>query len=259
MRPLFLALLTTAILLAGCKPKQQMSTSQIKEVDRDSCAAPAPQTPEPTARPAAEPALGTNQPDPTAESVAFQDASTFQNPDMQVVSTYGDEPTTGTTEGAETSGLALADGGCNGSGTPQKAKLTAAEEELLIRNAYDYATKKVKAEQSGLGSGWMGNVTGCGPKCNQVHDAYQPHINQYLKEQLQGQNLQYLTPVTVFDSGALPYDMSAHVYMGIGTKPQQFGEKPVLKSWVDPWRYGNATQYKPGTGPNSPDDVIDSY
>lgn len=204
----------------------------------------------------AEPVVPRHSSEPNATSKQATPTNTWNEPppstdNREVAAVFAQNQTFGT---PSTGGFNLA-GDCTPTPPPP---MSAAQEEQLIRNAYDYATKQVQKNGAVLGRGWIGNVTGCGMKCNEVHDAYQPHLQKYLADQLQGRQLNHYVPVTVFDSGWLPGDLSAHVYMGIGTKPQKIGEKPQLKSWTDPWRYGDSTQYKPGTGPNTPDDVIPS-
>lgn len=143
-----------------------------------------------------------------------------------------------------------------GLGGADPANLATPKREFaVIKKAFVYATQKVKKEHPGLGRGWLGNVTGTGPKCNVVHDAYAPHVRNYLQKS--GIEFRYYQPVTVFDAGCLPYDLAAHVYMGIGTVPESIMDEPDLVGWYDPWRYGNTeTLYKPGTGPNGASKVI---
>ena len=142
--------------------------------------------------------------------------------------------------------------------TPPAKKLLSADEEIaLIREAYDHATTLVKQELPGLGRAWTGNVTGLGPKCNVVQEAYERQVRIYLDAAKV--DFKHYIPVSIFDSGWAPSDMSAHIYMGIGTKPKSFSEEPTLYSWTDPWRYGNTAQFQPGTGPNSPNQIIPMY
>jgi len=93
-----------------------------------------------------------------------------------------------------------------------------------------------------------------GPTCDKVQQAYEIHVMQYIKKG--GVKLRHYIPVVVFDAGNLPYDLAQHIYMGIGFKPAGMFDEPKLYGWIDPWRYGHTEVYLPGTGPNSPDQII---
>lgn len=128
----------------------------------------------------------------------------------------------------------------------------AAQAELtLMMMAAENAMATAEEDLSGIGMGWSGNVTHLGPQCNVVHD--------YMAEEIQAildtynVNGDYYVFVTLFEEGALPWDLAAHVYYGIMNV--QTGEVVYI---FDPWRTGNVDPICPCDNPNGdPEQVIE--
>ena len=94
--------------------------------------------------------------------------------------------------------------------------------------------------------GWWGNMTG-GAKCNEVHDFIEAKLNS-IKTTL-GQGLTCYDVATMFDSGSLPFDIAAHVYLAVIDR--QTGEILYV---LDPWRYaGDCTLIPYEDDPNGGD------
>ena len=85
--------------------------------------------------------------------------------------------------------------------------------------------------------GWWGNVTGSA-KCNEVHDFLEQRLRE-LRDQLSA-GLACYDLATMFDSGSLPFDILAHVYLAVIDR--QTGEIIYV---LDPWRYGGSCDLIP--------------
>jgi len=99
--------------------------------------------------------------------------------------------------------------------------------------------------------GWAGNLTG-GAMCNEVHFYIQARLSQI--EASLGGNLQCYDLASMFDSGSLPNDYLAHVYLGVIDR--QTGEVLYV---LDPWRYAGSCDLIPyDEDPNGgdPEDVV---
>lgn len=101
---------------------------------------------------------------------------------------------------------------------------------------------ELKKNLPGLGSGWCGNVTGSGPKCNVVSDAFWKIWNKQPKLQLKCLAVNF-----AFDPGILPCDLAAHISVGIYLIGAPSGSTPIFE--IDPWRNATCT---PGPVTGSP-------
>ncbi len=98
-----------------------------------------------------------------------------------------------------------------------------------LQQIYNEVIDALETEFPYLGWGWCGNMTGLGPKCDQVSDAFA----RIIRPKLRAANFRCLTVVNIFDSGPLPGDLCAHVYFGV----KHTGEDRIIL-YLDPWRYG---------------------
>jgi len=130
----------------------------------------------------------------------------------------------------------------------EKKLLTPKQEKAFLQKVFNEATKTVKTKYPTMGRGWLGNVTRSGPECDKVHQAYENEVEKLIKKE--GVKLRHFHPATLFSSGALPWDLTAHVYMGIVDK----NKKPVTV--FDPWRNGSTKPIAPSQNPNRVDKVI---
>lgn len=124
-----------------------------------------------------------------------------------------------------------------------------AAERKIIEEALARVLKALKDKYPGLGDAWWGNLSGGGPKCNEVAETLED-LWQNERQFLKGK-LKCLQMAALFDSGMLPFDLQAHIACGV------INNKSDELLWViDPWRYGNCDLVNPDDCPNSWDDVI---
>lgn len=123
-----------------------------------------------------------------------------------------------------------------------------AAERKIIEEALARVIAELKKKFPGIGNGWWGNVTGSGPKCNEVFEAF-TDLWQKEMDFLKGK-LKCLQMATLLDFGKLPFELQAHIACGVLSKDT----KELL--WViDPWRYGSCNLVDPRTCPNSWDEI----
>lgn len=120
-----------------------------------------------------------------------------------------------------------------------------AKEMKAIQDALTVICIKLQQKFPGLGCGWIGNVFKCGPKCNEVSDEFWNLWNKYGPK-----NLKCVKVVPLFDSGCLPCDVLAHIWMGIEVKQCDGSWK--LLYFFDAWRFGNCDIKPIGQCSNTP-------
>lgn len=114
-------------------------------------------------------------------------------------------------------------------------------ERKQIRDVLNKIEVDLQKSLPGLGSGWGGNVTGNGPKCNVVSDAFWSLWGKYGSGI--EKNLKCLKVGPAFDPGWLPLDLAAHVAIGIYLRDCKSGVAPIRV--IDPWRTGDCSAQKP--------------
>lgn len=129
---------------------------------------------------------------------------------------------------------------------PCTAAVIQAEKDL-IEKLLKEVEKELKEKLPNIGAGWGGNVTGNGPKCNVVNDAFWPIWNKHA----QGLQLKCLSVDFAFDPGWLPWDLAAHISMGIYPKGAPKGTRPRWE--IDPWRNGHC---EPGPVTGNPTNQV---
>ena len=104
----------------------------------------------------------------------------------------------------------------------------------------------LKKNLPGGGSGWWGNVSGSGPKCNKVSDEFWKYWNRYTgpnKDRKGWETFECLEVAAAFDSGILPMDLAAHISVGVFHKGDPKGARPLFV--VDYWLKGNCELIDP--------------
>jgi hypothetical protein len=130
--------------------------------------------------------------------------------------------------------------GAVSSGSPRalSAKEAVALYRRVLKDAIEEYTKKYPDRP--LGQGWIGNMTGCGDKCNVVHDRFTPIVERLFRKELKAKNCTVPTHdlVTRVASGTLRVEaLSGHVYIAL----VELREKATKDEFVfDPWRNKSA-------------------
>jgi hypothetical protein len=97
-----------------------------------------------------------------------------------------------------------------------------------------------------LGLGWYGNISGAGPKCDQVFTGVSDAINQVMQQQFGSYEFNDYTFATIVAGGMFDFTgtgVSDHVYFGIVNK-----NTGQLEYFMDPWRNVMFFQMNPAAG-----------
>jgi hypothetical protein len=139
-------------------------------------------------------------------------------------------------EGTEATDDAEDSAGAVSAGKPRElsAKEAVALHRRVLESAIEEYTKKYPDRP--LGQGWFGNMTGCGDKCNVVHDRFTSIVERLFRKEIKAKNCIVPTHdlVTRVASGTLRVEaLSGHVYIALVDIREKTTKDEVV---FDPWR-----------------------
>ena len=115
---------------------------------------------------------------------------------------------------------------------------SAANELNDLAAIFDAALTQYKADGNATGMGWYGNITGFGPKCDEIFQGISNYINMQMTPNapygMYNQTFDNYTFATITAGGMFNFTgtgVSDHVYFGIVNK-----DTGHLEYFMDPWR-----------------------